>query len=561
MKKKIFAVILFFVVLSVHASTSFNLKKEYKLNLDEEVISKFPNENSLTYEVKRETINEKIEDLSRKITYLLLGNRSYQQQDTIMDYYNRMEEIVKYIYDPDIPQVDGKDDTTSQEYLDSYTANLVVSNIFDQINELDVVYSGIDEIMVYRSDRFIISTVFIPNVLMKEEDPDNTFNYRKVKVNLVMYYYFLENKGEYQLYNIIGKPTDSVDDYLSSIERNSKINDLNILPEYDDSLNKIYKNNELNAITGNTMKAIYEKNKNKLATIVSYSNENRQYKFITGNGFLINKGIVVTSWDLLYNILKEGLSLEVVIDGKGYKVEGIITVNRKSNIALIKLVDNNTDFVTLSNDINVGDPVISITKKEVGYSANKGLLIANEGYYQSTIPVSNVDIGGALFNIKGEVIGMTTGDLLELPTSSQVPYEALLEAQNKFKDIDFSTIKTVKFDDLKESFFTKLETIKEEDNLTESKWNEINELTGIKNALALRLVRSNYDNGMVTLRYRNLFNDNDDILLSTSSFRESLTKKGFVEDSIGATKMVYKKDNKRVIIMKDFEYIVIMMVI
>ena len=133
MKKKIFAVILFLVVLSVHASTSFNLKKEYKLNLDEEVISKFPNENSLTYEVKRETINEKIEDLSRKITYLLLGNKSYQQQDTIMDYYNRMEEIVKYIYDPDIPQVDGKDDTTSQEYLDSYTANLVVSNIFDQV--------------------------------------------------------------------------------------------------------------------------------------------------------------------------------------------------------------------------------------------------------------------------------------------------------------------------------------------------------------------------------------------------------------------------------------------
>ena len=156
---------------------------------------------------------------------------------------------------------------------------------------------------------------------------------------------------------------------------------------------------------------------------------------------------------------------------------------------------------------------------------------------------------------------MTTGDLLEVPTSSQVPFEALLEAQNKFKDIDFSTIKTVKFDELKENFFTKLETIKEEDNLSESKWKEIDDLTGIKNNLALKLVRSNYDNGMVTLRYKNLFGDNDDILLSTTSFRESLMKKGFTEDSIGITKMVYKKDNKRVIIMKDFEYIVIMMVI
>ena len=103
--------------------------------------------------------------------------------------------------------------------------------------------------------------------------------------------------------------------------------------------------------------------------------------------------------------------------------------------------------------------------------------------------------------------------------------------------------------------------IKEEDNLSESKWNEIDELTGIKNNLALKLVRSNYDNGMVTLRYKNIFNDNGDILLSTSSFRESLTKKGFTEDSISLTKLVYKKDNKTVIIMKDFEYIVIMMVI
>ena len=66
---------------------------------------------------------------------------------------------------------------------------------------------------------------------------------------------------------------------------------------------------------------------------------------------------------------------------------------------------------------------------------------------------------------------------------------------------------------------------------------------------------------MVTLRYKNIFNDNGDILLSTSSFRESLTKKGFTEDSISLTKLVYKKDNKTVIIMKDFEYIVIMMVI
>ncbi len=561
MKKKIFATILFLIILSVSASTNFTLKDKYKLNLDEEILSKFAPENKLSYEVKREGVNEKIVELSKKITYILLGSRSYQKQDTVMDYYNRMEELVKYIYDPDIPQKDGKDDTTSDEYLDSSTANLVVSNVFDQISELDIVYSSIDEVMVYHSGRFIISTVYIPNVLMKEEDPENTSNYRKVKVNLVMYYYFLENKGEYQLYNIVGKPTSSIDEYLGAIENNSKINELNMAPEYDDSINKLYKGNQLANVTNNDIKRIYELNKNKLVTLISFSNNNRQFASIKGNGILINKGIVATTWDLLYKFLKTGSVLDVLVNGKAYEVEGIITVNRKSNIALIKLKDANTQYVTLSKDINVGEPVISITQKEVGYSANKGLLISTEGYNQSTIPISTVDSGGAVFNTKGEVIGMMSGELVDVPTSLQIPYDALVEAQNKFNDVDFSTIKTVSFEELKENFYVKFEKLKEEDNLSESRWKEIDELTGIKSQVNLKLVRANEDNGMITLRYKSLFGNDVDALSATSNFRELLVQKGFTEDQANASKIVYKKDNKRVIIMKDLEYIVIVMVV
>lgn len=561
MKKKIFGLLLFLIVLSVHASSSFTLKDKYKLNLEEEILNKFSPEYKLSYEVKRTGENEKIVELSKKITYILLGSKSYQQNDSVMDYYNRMEELVKYIYDPDIPQKDGKDDTSSDEYIDASTANLVVSNVFDQINELDVVYSSIDEVMAYRSGRFIISTVYIPNVLMKEEDPDDISKYRRVKVNLVMYYYFLENKGEYQLYNVVGKPTSSVDEYLGAIEKNSKLNELNLAPQYDDSINKLYKGNQLANVTNNDIKRIYELNKNKLVTLTSFSGDNRQYESISGNGFLINKGIIATTWDTLYRFLKTGAVLSVLINDKPYEVDGIITVNTKSNLALIKLKEQTNEYVTLSNNINVGDPVISITQRDVGYSANKGLLISNEGYNQSTIPISNIDAGGAVFNTKGEVVGMMTGELVDVPTSLQVPYDALVEAQNKFSTIDFSTIKAISFDELKEGFYVKYEDLKVEDNLSESTWKEIDELTGIKSQINLKLVRANEDNGMVTLRYKNLFGDNSDTLAITSNFRALLVEKGFVEDYVSSTKIVYKKDNKRVIIMKDFEYVVIVMVV
>ena len=68
---------------------------------------------------------------------------------------------------------------------------------------------------------------------------------------------------------------------------------------------------------------------------------------------MINKGIVVTTWDYLNYVLLNGQFFDAIIDDKLYEVDGIVTINKDSNIAVIKLKDNSIYGVKLSNNINL----------------------------------------------------------------------------------------------------------------------------------------------------------------------------------------------------------------
>ena len=70
MKKKILILIIFIFTLTVSASNKFTIKN-IKLNREEEIINKLPEENKLSYKIDYEDENKEIIDLSKKITYLL----------------------------------------------------------------------------------------------------------------------------------------------------------------------------------------------------------------------------------------------------------------------------------------------------------------------------------------------------------------------------------------------------------------------------------------------------------------------------------------------------------
>ena len=563
MKKKICFVIILFVFIVVYASDTFVVKDKINLNMEDDILSSFPNEYKLSYEIKYDDVGNEIIDLSKKTTYLLLGTKNFKEEKT-EDFYRRHNEYLKLRYNPVVPKdpnsVTGLDEN-SQEYKDDIISGFSVPGMFNQINELDIKYSSFGDIRVFKSNDVIISAVLLPNITMKQEDPDNPLEYMDVRTNLILYYYYKPLNGVYKLYYLVGETKDSIEEYLDSVKNNGKSNQVNIAPQYDSSINNIYNTNKLKNITNEDLNKIYENNRKNLATIISYYNNNYEggSSFI-GNGFFINKGLIVTTWDFLLRTLQNGQSLTVLSNNKSYEVDGIVTVNKKANIALLKLVEETDSYVKLSKDIKIGDPVISISNNVVSYSAIKGLLVSNDDYYQSTIPLSLQDEGSPIFNIDGYVIGMSTSMLINSPTSLGVPYEALIEVQEKFNNIDFNSIKVIPFSELKDHYYVNYGVERENINISDSKWKEINDITKIEENIHMRLIKANYNNGVVSLRYQNNMANYVNTIQMSLSFRNNLVKNGFKEVLASNKKYIYEKDNYQITIMEELDYLVVVIV-
>ncbi len=554
MKKIIIIVILFLLVITTSASNNKFIIKDVSFNKEEEIISKFPREYSLAYKIKYQDLDKDIIELSKKVTYLLLGpSESIESNE---DYYKRHKDYLNMRYKPVIPTKNGKIDTNSQEYKDELVSSFTVSTIFNKINELDINYSTFGDITVSKSNDLILSTVVLPSVTMKKEDSLDSTKYNTIHTNLVIYYFFKENNNDYQLYYLVADSKDDIDEYLSYINENGSKNKVNIAKDYSYTLNNLYKVTDLNKVSSNTINNLYESNKDKIVKLISFYKDGSS---MIGNGIFIDKGLIITTWDYLKKSLTETEYINVIYNNKSYDIDGIVTINKDSNIVVIKLKDQVSSGVKLANNYTIGETVISISNKAIGYKANKGLLVTDNGYLQSTIPVSISDSGSPLFNTKGEVIGLTTTLLTNSPSSFSIPYLALSEVKDKFT-MAFNEIKTISFDELKKSYYVSYGNEEIEDTLSSSKWKEINDLFDISNNIHMKIVKTTSHQGMVSIRYKNNTNNTRPMKMA-ESFKNYLLNNGYKESLYSDKKCIYEKDNYQVMMIEEFNYLIVIMVI
>ena len=138
-----------------------------------------------------------------------------------------------------------------------------------------------------------------------------------------------------------------------------------------------------------------------------------------GSGFLISKdGHVVTN----YHVIKNGDSALVKLpNGSFFVVDGVLASDKSRDVAIIKA--NGTDFRPLtlgdSDRLQVGEEVVAIGNPlSLESTVSNGIVSAirtvdDEGgkFVQITAPISPGSSGGPLFNMAGEVIGITTSHL------------------------------------------------------------------------------------------------------------------------------------------------------
>lgn len=158
-----------------------------------------------------------------------------------------------------------------------------------------------------------------------------------------------------------------------------------------------------------------------------------------GSGFIVSSdGIVVTN----YHVIEDAYSAEAVLeDGTKYMVEGVFNYNKDSDIAVLKLKGaQNLPTVILGDSdlVEIADKIVAIGSPE-GYKntvsdgivsgLNRESATRKGNDIQITAGIAHGSSGGALFNMKGEVIGITyagintTGNLgFAIPINEVKPY-------------------------------------------------------------------------------------------------------------------------------------------
>ncbi len=135
-----------------------------------------------------------------------------------------------------------------------------------------------------------------------------------------------------------------------------------------------------------------------------------------GTGFLVSKdGRIVTN----YHVIKGASSAIVKLpDGAFYDVDGVVAFDKTRDLAVIKAHGQNFRVVTLGNSdrVQVGEDIVAIgSPLSLESTVSSGIVsgirtIKEEGgkFLQITAPISPGSSGGPLFNMAGEVVGITT---------------------------------------------------------------------------------------------------------------------------------------------------------
>ena len=151
-------------------------------------------------------------------------------------------------------------------------------------------------------------------------------------------------------------------------------------------------------------------------SVVSIVMSDKDIPIAQGSGFFVSKdGLIVTN----YHVIEEGSSAVVRLpDGASYVVDGVLASDKARDIAVIKAHGQNFRTLTLGNSdrVQVGEEVVAIgsplsLESTVFIGIVSGIRVAEQPgrrFLQMTAPISAGSRGGPLFNMAGEVVGITT---------------------------------------------------------------------------------------------------------------------------------------------------------
>lgn len=138
-----------------------------------------------------------------------------------------------------------------------------------------------------------------------------------------------------------------------------------------------------------------------------------------GSGIVIKEDLILTNFHVVYDAKEATVT---TVNGKEIDVEGIVVYDEAKDLAVIKTASPlNIEPVNIESpkESVKGEKIITIGSPEgLINTVSEGIIsgfrpIDNIEYIQITAPITHGSSGGALFNLKGKVIGVTSAGYSE----------------------------------------------------------------------------------------------------------------------------------------------------
>ena len=485
----------------------------------------------------------KNKEISGDMKYSIGGNGSEKDDNTEADFVSVSKIITPLSFSKD--RMNGLlKALTTNDFTINYNENTYGIN-----SKFSIYYKNITFNEAVNNGEYVIVNSTMSNVTIGND------NFEEINVD---FYYQLVDKN-YKLKKINIKTNKEIDEYIESLREKNEDGDVIAKKKYA-SVDPEYDYTKLNSLSKEKIQGIYDKNVSNLFMLTSMYGGGA---ISSATGFLVNDGIMATSWSYLEYSFMNGYTL-IIVDAKGnaYKCVGFVAVDTKSDIAVIKLDKkvkghvNFGDYTVLEKN----DPVITIVSK------NGSSLITTSGIVSSikdnlinVLPLTKRDWGSPLFNSDGEVVGINTSKLINSELSNASNIEGLRKLQSELDITTYEKVEIMSLDNLKEKYFSKDNNSEEVINeIPKNVWKKYKSIGDIEQTVVLNLVKASYYDGILSLRYHN--GTSMDNMEFQEEFAAKLISQGYKKVVSSNDKYLYEKGTSKVVIMSEFDYLIIVLV-
>ena len=523
MKKIIFSLVLFISFISCVNAFEIDVDKIEITKMSDSLINKLDSSYKIETEGFEDELiyNKEVNELTKKLVEISTSS------STKID---KQKEIFNYMY------------LVSNNGFGNLTATAMIQSFVDNLDNLNIKYEYIKIIRSIKCSEGIISFAYLDDILINDEVKD-----------MVLVYWYKEVDGEYKLYFPWVMMDDDLEEYYNKVINNEN---------NDNTISGTYKNMSLtgnsNSVDDLVLSNLYNMNKDSNVSIngLDLSGVNSY-----GSGFFIREGVVVTTWSLFLEILTNSNFVYVNdCNGNSYNIEGIISADTNYDVVILKLNKEVGKKVTFSNnELKIDDKLFMISSKvNTGFSISYGSFVeSNNGRLSNLFLLSNSDVGSALYDINGNVVGFNTSDILNSELSIANSSNYLIKLQDMLVNMSFNDIKTTKIDDFKNSYYDKYndEII---NNVSEDILNKYNNVVKFKDNIKLDLVKSSYKDNILSLRYKVGYGNTLNSMYYVSNFEDVLINNGYNKKLDNYDKKIYLNDKYKVIIKSNMDYLIIL---